>query len=96
MDESQSKASTIVLTSSSTSTVVKSSKNADAFGDTLEDLSNFTKTMRRNNDSKKNVFDDMETPKDEVVSPTSSFLSSNKKQLYYRTPKEKKRIEFTK
>ena len=96
MDESQSKASTIVLTSSSTSTVVESSKNADAFGDTLEDLSNFTKTMRRNNDSKKNVFDDMETPKDGVVSPTSSFLSSNKKQLYYRTPKEKKRIEFTK
>ena len=96
MDESQSKASTIILTSSSTSTVVESSKNADAFGDTLEDLSNFTKTMRRNNDSKKNVFDDMETPKDGVVSPTSSFLSSNKKQLYYRTPKEKKRIEFNK
>lgn len=96
---SQSKSPTIVLTSNSTSTVVESSKNSDAFGDTLEDLSNFTKTMRRNNDSKKNVFDDIETPKDGVISPTSSqLLSSNKKQLYYRTPrdKEKKRIEFTK
>ena len=95
-EEDQSKTPTIVLTSSSTSTVVDSSKNADAFEDTLEDLSNFTKTMR-NSDSKKNVFDDIETPKNGVISPTSSqLLSSNKKQLYYRTPKEKKKIEFTK
>ena len=97
-EEDASKTPTIILTSNSTSTVVDSSKNTDAFGDTLEDLSNFTKTMRRNNDSKKNVFDDIDPPKDGVISPTSSqLLSSNKKQLFYRTPrdKEKKKIEFT-
>ena len=97
-EEDASKTPTIILTSNSTSTVVDSSKNIDAFGDTLEDLSNFTKTMRRNNDSKKNVFDDIDPPKDGVISPTSSqLLSSNKKQLFYRTPrdKEKKKIEFT-
>ena len=97
-DNNSSKTPTIVLTSNSTSTVVDSSKNTDAFGDTLEDLSNFTKTMRRNNDSKKNVFDDIDAAKEGVISPTSSqLLSSNKKQLFYRTPrdKEKKKIEFT-
>ena len=97
-EEDASKTPTIILTSNSTSTVVDSSKNTDAFGDTLEDLSNFTKTMRHNNDSKKNVFDDIDPPKDGVISPTSSqLLSSNKKQLFYRTPrdKEKKKIEFT-
>lgn len=97
-ENNSSKTPTIVLTSNSTSTVVDSSKNTDAFGDTLEDLSNFTKTMRRNNDSKKNVFDDIDTAKEGVISPTSSqLLSSNKKQLFYRTPrdKEKKKIEFT-
>lgn len=85
------------LTSNSSASVTTAvNVESDAFDNTLKDLNEMTITMRRNNDSKKNILEDVSG----YVSPTSSQNLSNKKQqqLFYRTPrgKERKKIEFTK
>ena len=92
------KNSNTILSLTSTSSLGDTIKNEDVFGQTLDELINFSKTLKRNNDSKKNVLDSVGSPKGFVSPTTSQQLSSNKKQLYYRTPrdKEKKKIEFTK
>ena len=92
------KNSNTILSLTSTSSLGDTIKNEDVFGQTLDELTNFSKTLKRNNDSKKNVLDSVGSPKEFVSPTTSQQLSSNKKQLYYRTPrdKEKKKIEFTK
>ena len=92
------KNSNTILSLTSNSSLGDTIKNEDVFGQTLDELTNFSKTLKRNNDSKKNVLDSVGSPKEFVSPTTSQQLSSNKKQLYYRTPrdKEKKKIEFTK
>lgn len=88
-----------ILSLTSNSSLGDTITNEDVFGQTLDELTNFSKNLKRNNDSKKNVLDGLGSPKGFVSPTTSQQLSSNKKQqLYYRTPrdKEKKKIEFTK
>jgi hypothetical protein len=81
---------------SSTSTIVASEKD-DILEETLRDILNYNKTLKRNNNSKKNITD-KDNGKEEKKDVINTLNLSNKKQpqLYYRTPKEKIKIEFTK
>ena len=81
---------------SSTNTIVLNEK-CDLLGETLREMTNYNKTLKRNNNSKKNIID-KENDKEEKKEAVNILNLSNKKQpqLYYRTPKEKQKIEFTK
>ena len=81
---------------SSTNTIVSNEKS-DILGETLREMTNYNKTLKRNNNSKKNIID-KENDKEEKKEVVNILNLSNKKQpqLYYRTPKEKQKIEFTK
>ena len=81
---------------SSTNTIISNEKS-DLLEETLREMTNYNKTLKRNNNSKKNIID-KENDKEEKKEVVNILNLSNKKQpqLYYRTPKEKQKIEFTK
>ena len=88
----------INISISSSNTIVENAKE-DILGDTLKEMTNYNKSLKRNNNSKKNIME-KEKEKEETKKKEGSINLnlSNKKQpqLYYRTPKEKQKIEFTK
>ena len=88
----------INISISSSNTIVENAKE-DILGDTLKEMTNYNKSLKRNNNSKKNIMEkekEKEETKKKEVSINLNLSNKKQPQLYYRTPKEKQKIEFTK
>jgi hypothetical protein len=85
---------TIIHKSEENSTMEEENNNYDAFSNTLIDMTNNNKIEKSNN-STKNLFDYENYDSQNKNSLNNQLNLSNKKQpIFYRTPKDKKKIDF--